>query len=121
MGDLYEMSFDMIRCSIQSLALLAAIAATGCSSAPTTQPSKENGEEITKASEPVIVQIVSRDSRITVRSTSAGPTYSVSDANGTTVVPAMSLPQLQANHPELARHINTMNAAASNTAWAGVE
>ena len=116
------MSTAMIRQSIQSAALLIAAFAAGCSShsnGPTTQ---ENGEEITRATAPVIVEIVSRDSRVTVRSTPTGPTYSVTSATGEVLVPQSTLTQLQARDPQLAQQIRIMNAStAGNTAWAGVE
>lgn len=120
---------DMFRQSIKSLLFLIAGAVMGgCASSATTKPTLEQGEEVAAAAKPaaavaapVIVEIVSRDSRIVVRATNAGPSYSVRGASGEVIVPEMSLPAMQASHPDLARRIGTMNASAGNTAWAGVE
>jgi hypothetical protein len=110
---------------IAAIVLPLGIGAAGCTSEKSGAKS-ENGQEITRTQNPrrVIVQVVGRDSTITVRAGIAGPTYSVSDSKGTTVVPESTLPQLQAAHPELARRIGAMNASTDSpaaTVWAGVE
>jgi len=94
----------------------------GCTSSATTKPS-EHGEEVTRAdaAAPVIVEVVSRDQRIVVHAGTDGPTYTVRDSHGQVVIPSMDLNALQARHPEVARRIDSMNAAAEHTAWAGVE
>jgi hypothetical protein len=112
----------MIRTSSKLLVACVLSGLFGCSSGPTTTPS-EQGEEITRAdqSAPVIVEVVSRDTRITVRTGQSGPTYSVRDQHGEVIVPEMSLPTLEARHPELARRIGTMNASGVPEVWAGIE
>jgi hypothetical protein len=110
--------------TIAAIVMPLGLCAAGCTPAKDGAKS-ENGQEITSTPpRPVIVQVVGRDSTITVRAGTSGPTYSVSDSKGTTVVPESTLPQLQAAHPELARRIGAMNASTSHTPeslWAGVE
>jgi hypothetical protein len=110
---------------IAAIVLPLGIGAAGCTSEKGSAKS-ENGQEITKNAQPqpVIVEVVSRDSRITVRAGAQGPTYSVSGADGTPVAREITLPQLQATHPDLARRIGAMNASAdsaASTVWASVE
>jgi hypothetical protein len=66
---------------------------------------------------PVIVRIVSRDATITARAGNNGAIYTVQSKSGEQTIPSMTMPQLEAQHPQLARHIQTMEAGA----WAGVE
>ncbi|HVT90986.1 MAG TPA: hypothetical protein VHD56_19190 [Tepidisphaeraceae bacterium] len=61
---------------------------------------------------PVIVRVAGRESTITARASVNGPTYSVEDRSGQTVVPAMTINQLQARHPEIARHVQSITASA---------
>ena len=112
----------MIR-TLSNLAItITFLGIAGCTSSNSTTKPSEQGEEVTRANAaPVIVEVVSRDQRIVVRSGDTGATYSLLNSKGQTVVPAMDLIQLQAHHPELARRIGTMNASADNTVWAGVE
>lgn len=71
---------------------------------------------------PTLVKIVSRDTTIVAHSSANGPVYSLQDNKGQVLVPSMTLPQMEAREPELARHIRTMNASTrGNGAWAGVE
>lgn len=86
----------------------------GCSSGMTT-------DAVAPAENPVIVRVVSRDSTIVARATGQGTVYSVENKAGQTVVPSMTLQQMQASNPNLAHHVRTMNASADHTAWAGVE
>lgn len=79
---------------------------------PTTQPAPAR----------TIVKVVSRDTTIVASSGPNGPVYSLEGKNGQVLIPNMSLPDMQAKHPELARHIRTMNASAREIgAYAGVE
>jgi len=100
---------------LTTLATLAAAQICGCSSQQPLQPLPAVSNE----SAPVIVKVTSRDSTITVRAAASGPVYSVQDRNGQQVVPAMSFQQLQAAEPQLARHVETMQASGSP--WAGID
>src|SRR5262245_24818512 len=59
---------------------------------------------------PVITRIVSRDATITARAGSNGAVYSIESKSGEQTIPSMTMPQLEARHPKLARHIQTMEA-----------
>jgi hypothetical protein len=76
--------------------------------------------ESVDSSGPVIVRVQGRDSAIVARASIQGPVYTVQDQHGKTVVPGMTMPQLQANHPDLARHIKTMTTSSNSGAWAGI-
>ena len=112
----------MIRTSLKLVLGCTLLVLGGCSSSATTKPS-EGGEEVTQAAEkaPVIVEVVGRDQRIIVRSGATGPTYSLRNVQGETLVPAMTLQTMQAQHPDLARKVATMSASNDVGAWAGVE
>jgi hypothetical protein len=70
---------------------------------------------------PVIVRVVSRDSQIIARAGQNGPIYEMQSRDGQVIVPAMTLPQLHAQHPEIARRVNTMMGADTATVWAGID
>lgn len=79
---------------------------------PTTMPAQTR----------TIVKVVSRDTTIVASSGPNGPVYSLEGKDGLVIIPSMTLPDMQAKHPELAKHIQTMNASSRDTgAWAGVE
>lgn len=98
-------------------AILAMGLACGACASNDSQPI-----ESVDSSGPIIVRVQNRDTTLVARSSNQGPVYSVQDQNGKVVVPHMTMPQLQANHPELARHIKNTNASSGNTgAWAGID
>jgi hypothetical protein len=67
------------------------------------------------------VRVVSRDSTIIARAGRNGPVYSMQDKSGQTIVPAMSLDSLQAQHPDIARRVQAMTAIDTASVWAGVD
>ncbi len=93
-----------IRYSILALGL----SCVACSST-TPEPVEPQG---TVDTGPVIVRVISRDTTIVARSSANGPVYGLEDRNGKVLVPAMSLPELQAMHPELARKVQNTTAYA---------
>lgn len=95
--------------------LLAFILCTACAQRP------ERIEPAASSVGPVIVKVVSRDSVITARAGTNGPVYAVSNAAGQAVAPPMTLEDLQAAEPQLARHIHSMQADRSTGAWAGLD
>lgn len=108
---------------IRHLILIAVIALVGCKNAETNQaPQKALAPS---PAGPVIVRIVSRDTMITARAgNGSGPVYSQETAQGEKIVPAMSLQQLQAQHPDLATQVKMMQAGAIADiphTWAGAD
>ena len=70
---------------------------------------------------PVIVRVVSRDSTILARAGQRGAVYSVLSKDGQIVVPAMTVQQLQARRPDVARQVRAMTAADTSMIWAGMD
>ncbi|WP_428938543.1 hypothetical protein [Fontivita pretiosa] len=73
----------------------------------------------------VILRIVGRDSTLVASAGDAdqGPTYALYSNAGELLIPRMTLPQLQAAHPDLARRIQHLHADQSATPihWAGID
>lgn len=102
----------MKKCFYILVVLMIAATSAMAQQRPTTQPAPTR----------TIVKVVSRDTTIVASSGPNGLVYSLEGKNGQVIVPNMSLPDMQAKHPELARHIRTMNASAREiSAYAGVE
>jgi len=112
----------MRRHSLKRLALFGGIAVALCSAS-----AREPGKAAAAAVEPegsgrVVVRIVSRDSTITARAGGKnGPVYSMQDKNGETILPAMTLQQLHAQRPEVARKVEAMSAVDTGAALAGTD
>jgi hypothetical protein len=94
------------------------IFAIGLAVAGCTQQAQQSAAPAPQAPEtPVIVRVVSRDLTISAHAGSDGPIYAVQSKDGETVVTGQTLPELQANEPTLARHIQAMQADT----WAGLD
>jgi hypothetical protein len=112
----------MRRHSLKRLALFGGVGLALCSAS-----AREPGKAVAAAAGPqdsgrIVVRIVSRDSTITARAGGKnGPVYSMQDKNGLTVVPAMTLQQLHAQRPEVARKVEAMSAVDTGAALAGTD
>lgn len=69
------------------------------------------------ATEPELLRIEGVHQTIVVHSGLVEPTYSLETRNGRVIIPAMTLSELQASHPDLHKRVTTMRA---KTAWAGM-
>ena len=105
----------MNRKSLSFLFLMGLAAGCAQSSHKSTVP------EMTDSSGDVIVRVVGSNETITAYTSAHGPIYAVHNNDGRQVSPPMTLQQMQAQNPDLARKVNTMNASSSHTAWAGVD
>jgi hypothetical protein len=92
--------------------LIIAMSCWGCS---------EQQAQTRQAPGPVIVRVVNRDTTITARAGTNGPVYSMENSHGQVLVPAMTMNQMQATHPDLARQIQATHAKADTGAWAGID
>jgi hypothetical protein len=94
------------------------LAIAGCAQ-PAPQPAApvEQGPVAQAPQTPAIVRVVSRDLTITAHTGQNGPVYAVQSTDGEVIVPGQSLEDLQVNEPQLARHIQMMQADT----WAGLD
>lgn len=84
----------------QSLSLFAAVLFTaGCNTHPTAQP--QAAKDAAPASGAVIVRVVGRHQTITATAGPAGPLYTATSADGTTIVANATLDELRDLHPDV--------------------
>jgi hypothetical protein len=72
------------------------------------------------ANGPVIVRLVGRETTMTVRAGARGPVYSFQTNAGEQVMPSMTLNELQAFNPDLAKRVRSIQASQAAGGLAGL-
>jgi hypothetical protein len=95
--------------------IAAALVCWGCTE------SKPSSSAPAASAGPVIVRIVGRQTTITARAGARGPVYSMQTNDGKEIIPGMTLPEMHARHPDLAKHVESLHAESeAYGAWAGL-